>query len=59
MFLSRRNAPPASEKSTEDPQSFEEVKENQAKAEDLEDYADKLDKEAKMLLKRLDPTGLY
>ena len=44
MFLSRRNAPPASEKSTEDPQSFEEVKENQAKAEDLEDYADKEDK---------------
>jgi len=40
----RRNAPPASEKSTEDPQSFEEVKENQAKAEDLEDYADKEDK---------------
>ena len=49
MFPSRRNAPPASEKSTEDPQSFEEVKENQAKAEDLEDYADKLDNESKIL----------
>jgi len=45
----RRNAPVASEKANEDPQSFEEVTENKGKAEELEDYADKLDEEAEKL----------
>ena len=49
MFLSRRNAPVASEKSNEDPQSFEEVTENQGKAEDVEEYANNLDQEAQKL----------
>ena len=49
MFPSRRNAPVVSEKSNEDPQSFEEVTESKDKAEDLENYADKLDEEAEKL----------
>ena len=49
MFPSRRNAPVVSEKSNEDPQSFEEVTENKDKAEDLENYADKLNDEAEKL----------
>ena len=49
MFPSRRNAPVVSEKSNEDPQSFEEVTENKDKAEDLENYADKLNEEAEKL----------
>ena len=49
MLACRRNAPAASDKSNEDPQSFEEVTEKRATAEELNDYAEKLDGEAQKL----------
>jgi len=47
----RRNAQPATEKSREDPESFEEVAENQRPSNDVEAAATKLDKKTEYLEK--------